>query len=110
MQFVSDGGAAVPSLSGPDGSAITLPSDTWPGHVLDGWFTAARGGIKVGLAGWAYPYGRQSQPKNTSASANSSGDTSLRTAVASANGTSSMAVPCRATIWPECPSCKASTA
>ena len=55
-------------------------------------------------------YRGQSQPKNTSASANSSGDTSLRTAVASANGTSSMAVPCRATICPECPSCKASTA
>ena len=52
--FVSDGGAPVASLSGPYGSAITLPSDTWPGHVLDGWFTARKGGVKIGLPGWAY--------------------------------------------------------
>jgi len=43
------------------------------------------------------------QPKNTSASANRSGDTNLRMAVALVNGTRSIVVPCKATIWPEWP-------
>jgi len=43
------------------------------------------------------------QPKKTSASANRSGDTNLRMAVALVNGTRSIVVPCRATIWPEWP-------
>jgi hypothetical protein len=42
-------------------------------------------------------------PKNTSASANRSGDTNLRMAVALVNGTRSIVVPCKATIWPEWP-------
>ena len=50
----SDGGAAVASLSGPDGSSITLPSDTYSGDVFDGWFTQASGGIQVGGAGSTY--------------------------------------------------------
>ena len=54
VAFNSDGGAAVASLSGPDGSSITLPSDTYPGYVFDGWFTQASGGTKVGGAGSSY--------------------------------------------------------
>ncbi len=51
VAFNSDGGAAVPSISGPDGSSITLPSDTYPSYVFNGWYTAASGGTKVGAAG-----------------------------------------------------------
>jgi uncharacterized repeat protein (TIGR02543 family) len=54
VAFASDGGAAVSSLSGPDGSSITLPSDTYPGYTFDGWFTQASGGTKVGGAGSSY--------------------------------------------------------
>jgi uncharacterized repeat protein (TIGR02543 family) len=54
VAFNSDGGAAVSSLSGPDGSSITLPSDTYPGFSFEGWFTAASGGNKVGAPGWSF--------------------------------------------------------
>ncbi len=54
VAFNSDGGAAVASISGPDGSSITLPSDTYPGFVFNGWFTAASGGTEVGVAGSSY--------------------------------------------------------
>ena len=54
VAFNSDGGAAASSISGPDGSSITLPSDTYPGYSFDGWFTAASGGNKVGGAGSSY--------------------------------------------------------
>ncbi|MGO9560917.1 MAG: InlB B-repeat-containing protein, partial [Acidimicrobiales bacterium] len=54
VTFNSDGGAAVTSISGPDGSSITLPSDTYPGYGFDGWFTAASGGTEVGGAGSSY--------------------------------------------------------
>ncbi len=54
VAFNSEGGAAVASLSGHDGSSITLPSDTNPGYTFDGWFTASSGGTKVGAAGSSY--------------------------------------------------------
>jgi uncharacterized repeat protein (TIGR02543 family) len=54
VAFNSSGGAAVSSMSGPDGSSITLPSDSYPGHTFDGWFTASSGGTKVGGAGSSY--------------------------------------------------------
>jgi hypothetical protein len=54
VSFVSDGGAAVSSLSGPDGSSIALPSDTYPGYSFSGWFTAANNGTEVGGAGSSY--------------------------------------------------------
>ena len=54
VAFNSDGGAAVALISGPDGSSITLPSDTYPGYVFNGWFTAASGGTEVGVAGSSY--------------------------------------------------------
>jgi hypothetical protein len=54
VAFNSDGGAAVASVSGPDGSSITLPTDTQAGFTLDGWFTAPSGGTKVGAAGASY--------------------------------------------------------
>ena len=54
VTFVSDGGASVASMSGPDGSSITLPSDTYTGYSFDGWFTAASGGTLVGAAGSSY--------------------------------------------------------
>ena len=53
VAFNSDGGAAVASLR-PDGSSITLPSDTYPGYTFDGWFTASSGGTEVGGAGSSY--------------------------------------------------------
>jgi hypothetical protein len=52
--FNSDGGAAVASLSGPGGSSVTLPSDTYTGYIFDGWFTHAKGGTEVGVGGSAY--------------------------------------------------------
>ena len=52
VAFDSDGGAAVASISGPDGTSITLPSDT--GYTFDGWFTQASGGTEVGGAGSSY--------------------------------------------------------
>ena len=54
VAFNSDGGAAVASLSGPDGSSITLPSDSYAGYTFNGWYTAASGGTKVGGAGSSY--------------------------------------------------------
>jgi hypothetical protein len=54
VSFSSDGGAAVASLSGIDGSSITLPSDTYAGFAFDGWFTAPSGGTFVGAAGASY--------------------------------------------------------
>lgn len=55
VSFDSDGGAAVAPLSGPDGSSVRLPSDTYPSYVrFEGWFTASRGGTEVGGAGSSY--------------------------------------------------------
>jgi uncharacterized repeat protein (TIGR02543 family) len=54
VTFVSDGGASVASMSGPVGSPITLPADTYPGYNFDGWFSAASGGSLVGAAGTSY--------------------------------------------------------
>ncbi len=54
ISFNSDLGAAVASMSGPDGSSITLPSDTYAGYTFNGWFTAANGGTEIGGAGSSY--------------------------------------------------------
>jgi uncharacterized repeat protein (TIGR02543 family) len=54
VAFNSEGGTAVASLNGLDGSSITLPSDTYAGYTFDGWYTAASGGTKVGGAGSSY--------------------------------------------------------
>ena len=42
--FNSASGSVASSISGPDGSTITLPTTTWPGHTFSGWFTALSGG------------------------------------------------------------------
>jgi uncharacterized repeat protein (TIGR02543 family) len=45
VAFNAEGGSTVASLSGPDGSSITLPgAPTYPGHTFLGWFAAASGG------------------------------------------------------------------
>ena len=44
VTFNANGGSAVTSMSGPGGSSITLPSDTYPGYAFDGWFAASSGG------------------------------------------------------------------
>jgi len=54
IAFNSDGGAAVPSVSGPDGSSIALPTDTQGIDRFNGWFTAPSGGTEVGAAGASY--------------------------------------------------------
>jgi uncharacterized repeat protein (TIGR02543 family) len=54
VTFVSDDGASVASMSGPVGSSITLPADTYAGYTFDGWFSAASGGSLVGAAGSSY--------------------------------------------------------
>ena len=54
VAFVSDGGAPVSSISGPDGSSITLPTDTYLGHTFNGWFTAPSGGTEVGGPGSSF--------------------------------------------------------
>jgi uncharacterized repeat protein (TIGR02543 family) len=54
VAFVADGGGPVASITGPDGSSITLPADTYPGYSFNGWFAAASGGIEVAGAGASY--------------------------------------------------------
>ena len=54
VAFVTDGGETVASITGPDGSSITLPSDTYPGYNFNGWYAAASGGIEVAGAGASY--------------------------------------------------------
>ena len=45
VSFNAEGGGAVSSLGGLDGTSVTLPSaPTYPGYIFDGWFTAASGG------------------------------------------------------------------
>ena len=45
MSFNSEGGSAVTSISGLDGTTSSLPSaPTYPGYTFDGWFSAASGG------------------------------------------------------------------
>jgi uncharacterized repeat protein (TIGR02543 family) len=45
VNFNSEGGSAVASISGPDGSSIALPvAPTYAGHTFLGWFAAASGG------------------------------------------------------------------
>ena len=52
VNFDSMGGVAVLSLSGPDGSSVTLPSDTNPGYSFTGWGTDP-----LGLSQPYYPAG-----------------------------------------------------
>ena len=48
ITFNSEGGSAVASLSGLNGTTITLPgAPTYAGHTFDGWFVAARGGAAL---------------------------------------------------------------
>ena len=48
VTFNSEGGSAVSSISGPNGSAITLPAaPTYAGYTFDGWFLAASGGTAL---------------------------------------------------------------
>ena len=45
ITFNSEGGSAVSSMSGPEGTTITLPAaPTYAGYNFDGWFLAASGG------------------------------------------------------------------
>ncbi len=54
VAFVADGGGPVASITGLDGSSITLPSDTYAGYTFSGWFSASSGGTEVGGAGASY--------------------------------------------------------
>ena len=54
IAFNPEGGSSVGSISGPDGSSITLPADTYPGYAFNGWFTSSSGGSEVGAAGSSY--------------------------------------------------------
>jgi uncharacterized repeat protein (TIGR02543 family) len=44
ITFNSEGGVAVVPVTGPVGTEITLPSDTYAGYTFDGWFLASSGG------------------------------------------------------------------
>jgi uncharacterized repeat protein (TIGR02543 family) len=55
VTFDGNGGTSVINKATYDFvTPITLPSATWAGHQLNGWFTAASGGTKVGDAGSSY--------------------------------------------------------
>ncbi|HXN60990.1 MAG TPA: InlB B-repeat-containing protein, partial [Acidimicrobiales bacterium] len=54
VAFVANGGGTVASITGPDGSSITLPSDTYPGYTFNGWYAAASGGTEVAGASASY--------------------------------------------------------
>ena len=54
VAFVADGGGPVASITGLDGSSITLPSDAYAGYTFSGWFSAPSGGTEVGGAGTSY--------------------------------------------------------
>jgi uncharacterized repeat protein (TIGR02543 family) len=43
ITFNSEGGVAVAPVTGPVGTEITLPSDTYAGYTFDGWFLASSG-------------------------------------------------------------------
>jgi uncharacterized repeat protein (TIGR02543 family) len=48
VSFNAEGGGAVSSLSGLDGTAVSLPSaPTYAGYTFDGWFTAPSGGTSL---------------------------------------------------------------
>jgi uncharacterized repeat protein (TIGR02543 family) len=48
ISFDSQGGSSVSSMSGLDGSTITLPNaPSYPGHTFNGWFAAATGGTSL---------------------------------------------------------------
>ena len=50
VSFNSEGGSAVTSISGLDGTTSSLPSaPTYPGYTFDGWFSAASGGMRSPL-------------------------------------------------------------
>jgi uncharacterized repeat protein (TIGR02543 family) len=44
VAFTSDGGSVASSISGPNGSTITLPTPTFVGYTFNGWWTLASGG------------------------------------------------------------------
>jgi predicted outer membrane repeat protein len=55
VTFASDGGSLVPSLSGANGSSVTLPAaPLYAHHVFTGWFTQPTGGTLAGQAGASY--------------------------------------------------------
>jgi predicted outer membrane repeat protein len=55
VTFASDGGSFVSSLSGANGSSVTLPAaPLYAHHVFTGWFTQPTGGTLAGQAGASY--------------------------------------------------------
>ena len=45
VTFNSQGGSPTPApISGPNGTTITLPTPTFPGHTFNGWFLTSSGG------------------------------------------------------------------
>ena len=54
ITFNSQGGSAVEAITANAGGSITLPSSTWSGYTLNGWYTASSGGTKAGNAGNSY--------------------------------------------------------
>jgi len=55
VAFASDGGSLVSSLSGANGSSVTLPAaPLYAHHVFTGWFTQLTGGTRAGQAGASY--------------------------------------------------------
>jgi uncharacterized repeat protein (TIGR02543 family) len=54
ITFNGNGGSSPASQTVDAGGSITLPSSTWSGYTLNGWYTASSGETKVGNAGASY--------------------------------------------------------
>ena len=54
ITYDANGGSCGTASQTYAGTALTLPTPSFPGYKFSGWYTAASGGTKIGIAGDAY--------------------------------------------------------